>query len=193
MKHIFIFFLNILCNLLTQFKDSTSEEIQAINDKIQEINDGFNEAVKTIVDSMIEATLKTVNSLKTDITQAIQDLKDSKNSMDQAITKMENTVSTFKKGFEDAFQAFKTDTTKALEENKNYIIEYINGKIKSMLNITNNLDTRLMNIELIADTLSPSSLGEAIRNQVNQLASALLNNYLNEFITKMINFKLICI
>lgn len=172
-------------NLLTQFKDSTSQEIQEINDKILEINEGFDVAVKTIVDSMMEATLKTVNSLKTDITQAINDLKDAKSSMDDAINKMENTVSTFKKGFEDSFEKFKEDTTKALEENKNYIIEYINGKIKSMLSITNNLDSRLMNIELIADTLSPLSLGEAIRNQVNQLASALLNNYLTDFINKM--------
>lgn len=172
-------------NLLTQFKDSTSQEIQEINDKILEINEGFDVAVKTIVNSMMEATLKTVNSLKTDITQAINDLKDAKSSMDDAINKMENTVSTFKKGFEDSFEKFKEDTTKALEENKNYIIEYINGKIKSMLSITNNLDSRLMNIELIADTLSPLSLGEAIRNQVNQLASALLNNYLTDFINKM--------
>ena len=172
-------------DLLTQFKDSTSQEIQDINDKIQEINDGFNQSVKNIVETMIESTLKTVSTLKTDITQAIEDLKNAKSTLDQAVTKMENTVSSFKKSFEDAFEAFKTDTNTALEENKNYIIEYINGKIQNMLLITTNLDRRLMNIELIADTLSPSSLGEAIRNQVNSLASSLLNNYLSEFITKM--------
>ncbi len=172
-------------DLFVKFEESNSQEITAINDKINEINDGFNKKVSDIVDGLIESTLKTVTTLKTDVTQAISDLKEAKSSMDQATTKLENKLAEFKKEFEDAFEKFKKDTTTALEENKNYIIEYINGKIKNMLTITSNLDTRLSNIELIADTLSPSSLGEAIRAQVNSLANALLNTYLSDFITKM--------
>ena len=171
--------------LLTEFKDATNLNIKEINDKITEINDGFQQNVTDIVNGLIESTLRTVTTLKQDITKAVTDLNNAKATLDQAMTKMENTIAAFKKEFSDSFDAFKTDVNTALEENKNYIIEYINGKVSQMLLVTKNLDTRLSNIELIADTLSPTSLGEAIRVQVNNLASSLLNNYLSEFITKM--------
>ena len=90
-------------------------------------------------------------------------------------------MDSFKEEFNTAFTKFKEDTNNALLQNKEYLINYIDTKISGTNTVTSNLEDRLLNLEILSDSLNPVLVTQLITAKVNEITEGIIDDYLDNY------------
>lgn len=166
-------------------KEELETEIESISTDLEELESNFENRVTQIINSQLESALSNISALTNSVNQALLDIKDAETSLNKATMKIENALTTFKEELNIAFSTFKDETSNALEENKNYLIEYINTKIAGTNSISTSLSDRISTLELISETMSPDNINTIIISRINTLASSIITDQLGTFILRI--------
>ena len=157
------------------------DNFSALSEDIADITASLNQNILDVVNGQITTVLETVDALTIKVTQAQNTLALATTSLNTATTDLKHLMDSFKEEFNNAFTTFKTDTTKALQTNKEYLIEYIDSKISGTTAVTNNLEERLMSLEVLSDSLSPVLVTQLITTKVNEITEGIINDYLDDY------------
>ena len=165
--------------------DAINKEIDEnyieLKDDVKALSLNLDERILGIVQNQIMSISDQISSFSTSLDKATNALKESTIKFDAAIIDVKKSIDNFKSEFEAIFETFKSDTSKALNDNKDYIIEYINSRLNITNTTTSGLDTRLTALELSVGALDDATITSIIINKVNASLSAAIEAYLDSY------------
>lgn len=196
-------FTDQLKALIETFNDSLQEQIvgilndqKIINESVSKLIASNYEELRTdlnnLTQNLDERILELVNNQLESIIIKLDDLTDivdsTKFSLEQATSSLNETkiqteqnIKNFKEEFLITFEKFKNDTNKALNDNKEFLIRYINEALAKVEAITNIFEKRLLALETLSGSLDATSIQQMIINRVNELTEAIILARLQTF------------
>ena len=196
-------FTDQLKALIETFNDSLQEQIvgilndqKIINESVSNLIASNYEELRTdlnnLTQNLDERILELVNNQLKSIIIKLDDLTDivdsTKFSLEQATSSLNETkiqteqnIKNFKEEFLITFEKFKNDTNKALNDNKEFLIRYINEALAKVEAITNIFEKRLLALETLSGSLDATSIQQMIINRVNELTEAIILARLQTF------------
>lgn len=201
-------FIGILDEKIQSYIDSTKEAIELVKTAQSEINnsihtvieenytelsEGLSDITNTLDEKIIEVIniqiatlLEKVETLTQKVSKSQSELSQATSSLNEATTELKQLMDSFKEEFNTAFTKFKEDTNNALLQNKEYLINYIDTKISGTNMVTSNLEDRLLNIEILSDSLNPVLVTQLITNKVNEITEGIIDDYLDNYNDRLI-------
>ena len=196
-------FTDQLKALIETFNESLQEQIvgilndqKIINESVSNLIASNYEELRTdlnnLTQNLDERILELVNNQLESIIIKLDDLTDivdsTKFSLEQATSSLNETkiqteqnIKNFKEEFLVTFEKFKNDTNKALNDNKEFLIRYINEALAKVEAITNIFEKRLLALETLSGSLDATSIQQMIINRVNELTEAIILARLQTF------------
>lgn len=157
-----------------------------LSDELSNITDTLDEKIIEVINTQIITLLEKVEILTQKVSKSQEDLSQATSSLNEATTELKQLMDSFKEEFNTAFTKFKNDTNEALLQNKEFLINYIDTKISGTTTVTSNLEDRLINLEILSDSLNPLLVTQLITAKVNEITEGIIDDYLDNYNDKLL-------
>lgn len=181
-----------LDNLIESQNTINIETTKLINDNYNELRIDLNDLTNTLdnkildlVNNQLLSIFQKINNLENLVDSTKTSLENATLSLNETKLKTEQALETFKTEFLNTFEKFKNDTIKALSDNKDYLIAYINEALAGVGSINRSLEQRIMALELLSGTLDSTNITNLIISKVNEISSGIILNNITTFANRI--------
>lgn len=181
-----------LDNLIESQNTINVETTRLINDNYNELRIDLNDLTNTLDDKILDlvnnqllSIFQKINDLENLVDSTKTSLENATVSLNETKLKTEQALEAFKTEFLNVFEKFKNDTIKALSDNKDYLIAYINEALAGVSSINRSLDQRIMDLELLSGTLNSTNISNLIISKVNEISSGIILNNIDAFANRI--------
>ena len=171
----------------TGFSETINSHYSELSENINDIINTLDEKIIEVINAQLSVVTESLNNLSNKVEQTNLTLEQATLNLNQATQEVRQLISNFKTEFSTTFESFKTDTNKSLEDNKEYLIKYIDEKLSGVGSVTGDLENRLNNLEMISDSLNPAYVNTLISEKVTQIASGVIATYLENYDMRLTN------
>ena len=182
---------------LLEAQDKINKETQTIiNDNYTEVKNSLNELTENLNQTILDVVNSQISSILTGIEELTTIVESTKSSLESATSTLnetklltEQSITNFKKEFLIIFEKFKDDTNKALIDNKDYLVKYINEALAGVSTVTAAFEERILALESISGSLDASKIQQIIINKVNEIAEGIIVGHLSNFSIRIENLE----
>jgi len=183
-------------NLIISQNEINSETKKLIDDNYEELKiditdltTGLDQRILDLVNDQLLSVTQQIVSLENLVESTKASLESATQSLNTTKLKTEQALEAFKTEFLEIFEKFKDDTVKALSDNKDYLVSYIDEALAGIGNINNSLEKRIIAIETLSGTLNSTNIIDMVTSKVNEISSGIILANLNSFIDRMNNME----
>lgn len=181
-----------LDNLIESQNAINVETTKLINDNYNELRIDLNDLTNTLDDKILDlvnnqllSIFQKIDNLENLVDSTKTSLENATVSLNETKLKTEQALEAFKTEFLNTFEKFKNDTIKALSDNKDYLIAYINEALAGVGSINRSLEQRIMALELLSGTLDSTNITNLIISKVNEISSGIILSNITAFANRI--------
>lgn len=157
------------------------DNYKTLDSSLTELSDTLDERIITQINELLGSINTTIENLSQKVDKSSAALDAASQTLNAATEEVKQLIESFKTEFSKVFETFKTDTGKALDDNKDYLVKYIDQKITGVNTTSNSLEDRISSLEMISDSLNPSYIQTLITNKVTSISEGVITTYLADY------------
>ena len=169
----------------TETKKLIDDNYEELKIGLDDLTSNLDQRILDLVNDQLIAVSQQISSLENLVESTKTSLESATQSLNTTKLKTEQALEAFKTEFLGIFEKFKDDTVKALKDNKDYLIAYINEALSGIGNINRDFEKRIIALEALSGTLNSTNIIDMITSKVNEISSGIILSNLNSFIDRM--------
>lgn len=162
-------------------KQEVEDNYESLSGELESITTSLDEKIVEIINTQLVTLIEGIETLTQKVSKSQNELSQATSSLNEATAELKQLMDSFKDEFNTTFTKFKEDTTQALLKNKEFLINYIDTKISGTTAVTSILEDRLLNLEILSDSLSPLLVTQLITTKVNEITAGIIGEYLDNY------------